>query len=222
MTFVVTSTTSCSSYSVFIDIHGRILTRTNNVNIGLRPNSVNQRISLEISDLDGFGSKLDLTVSPPQKSTLTISRQVPALIDFDNNNHIRGFFAPPRVMIQLHFKMMVPRHLILTARADANINTNVTDILYFYFGYIRNLQYCFEFDPLHTRENLNLANPLDGRLNCYMEAVPPDGDSPPAGVNRWIALRHEDASIGEGRSFVTGPIRTVTTIDKNGPARARG
>jgi hypothetical protein len=72
------------------------------------------------------------------------------------------------------------------------------DVLYFFYGYIDNLQYCFEFTPLRTRENIILANPLDGRMTCYLEAILPEGALPPDGVNGWVALRHEDAPSGEG------------------------
>jgi hypothetical protein len=98
----------------------------------------------------------------------------------------------------------------------------VPNVLYFIFGYIGNLQCCFEFVPLHTCEDLNLTNTLDIRVTCYIEDVPLEGDLPPLGVSRWIALCHEDALIGEGGSFVTRPIRAVTIDAENGPARARG
>jgi hypothetical protein len=45
------------------------------------------------------------------------------------------------------------------------------DVLYFFYSYIGNLQYCFEFAPLWTREIIILANPLDVRMTCYLEAI---------------------------------------------------
>jgi hypothetical protein len=77
------------------------------------------------------------------------------------------------------------------------------DVLYFFYSYIGNLQYCFEFAPLCTRANLILANPLDGHMACYLEAVKLDNDLPPDGVNGWVALRCEDMSSREGGNSVT-------------------
>lgn len=57
-----------------IDIHGRILIRTNNVNIGLQPGSTIQCISLDIVDWDAFDTMLDLTATPPQRVALTLWR----------------------------------------------------------------------------------------------------------------------------------------------------
>jgi hypothetical protein len=42
-----------------------------------------------------------------------------------------------------------------------------------------------------------VANPLDGRMTCYLEAIPLEGALPPDGINGWVALHHEDASSGE-------------------------
>jgi hypothetical protein len=206
----------------FIDNLGRLLACVDNVNIGLVPGSIDQRLSPGIFDLGVFGSMLDLTASPPTRSAMAIWRQVPGSLNFDISNHIRDFFAPPWVMIQFNMEVAVPRALLLVARGDARVGSGMGDVLYFFYGYIGNLQYCFEFAPLCTRENLILANPLHGRMTCYLEAIPPKGELPPDGVNGWVALRREDASSGEGGSSVTRPTRAVTGNGANGAAEARG
>jgi hypothetical protein len=125
-------------------------------------------------------------------------------------------------MLRFDIETSVPQALLLVARGDARVGSSIGDVLYFFYGYIGNLQYCFEFAPLQTRDNLVLATPLDGRMTCYLEGIPPHDALPPVGVNGWVALRHEDASSGEGESSVTRPTRAVTNNGGNGPDGAHG
>jgi hypothetical protein len=205
---------------VFIDNLGHILARIDNVNISLLHVSDVQRLSPGVFDLGVFGSMLDLMASPPTHSASMIWHQVPASISFDINNNIRGFFAPPWVMLCFNIETLVPQALLLAARGDACVGSSMGDVLYFFYGYIGNLQYCFEFTPLRTCENIILANPLDGRMTCYLEAILSEGALTPDGVNGWVALRHEDALSGEGGSSVTRPMRAVTVSSENRLARA--
>jgi hypothetical protein len=55
-----------------------------------------------------FGSMLDLMTSPPTHSAWVIWCQVPASISFNVNNHISGFFVPPRVMLCFDIETSVP------------------------------------------------------------------------------------------------------------------
>jgi hypothetical protein len=91
-----------------IDILGRLLARIDNVNISVLTGSNVQRLSPGVFDLGAFGSMLDLTASPPTCSASAIWRQVPTSISFDVNNHIRCFFAPPRVMLRFDIENLVP------------------------------------------------------------------------------------------------------------------
>jgi hypothetical protein len=72
------------------------------------------------------------------------------------------------------------------------------NILYYLFGYISNLQYCFEFAPLWTHHNVILADPIDGCITCYLEAIPIGGTLPPNSVDDWIVFWHKDGLSGEG------------------------
>jgi hypothetical protein len=114
-------------------------------------------------------------------------------------------------MLRFDIETSVPRALLLAAWGDARVGSSIS-----------NLQYCFEFTPLQTRDNLVLANPLDGRMTCYLEGIPPHDALPPVGVNGWVALRHEDTPSGEGESSVTRPTRDVTNNGGNGPDGAHG
>lgn len=67
-----------------------------------------------------------------------------------------------------------------------------------------------------------LADPLEGRIICLLETLLPQQNLPPEGVDNWVTFRHVHAPIGEGRSFVTGPIRNVTVDGEIGPEEARG
>jgi hypothetical protein len=207
---------------VFIDNLSRLLARIDNVNVGLLPGSDVQPLSPGIFDLGVFDSMLDLTTSPPTHSSSAIWRQVPASISFDVNNHICGFFVPPWVMLHFNIETSVPWALLLAARGYACVGSSMGDVLYFFYGYIGNLQYCFELAPVRTRKNIILADPLDGRMTCYLEAILPEGALPPDGVNRWVTLQHEDPPSGEEGSSVTRSTQVVTVSDENGPARAHG
>jgi hypothetical protein len=90
------------------------------------------------------------------------------------------------------------------------------DILYYLFSYIGNLQYCFEFAPLRTRHNVIPADPIDGRITCYLEAIPPEGVLPPNGVDDWIVFRHEDAPSGEGGVLSHTQHRLYSSVEKTG------
>ena len=70
--------------------------------------------------------------------------------------------------------------------------------LYFFYGYIGNLLYYFEFSPTRTRENIIVADPIYSRMLGRIEAILPDEAFPPAGVDDWTLLRHGDAPSGEG------------------------
>jgi hypothetical protein len=93
---------------VFIDNLSCLLARIDNVNIGLLPDSDVQRLSPGVFDLGMFGSMLDLMTSPPTHSAWVIWCQVPASISFNVNNHISGFFVPPRVMLCFDIETSVP------------------------------------------------------------------------------------------------------------------
>ena len=55
--------------------------------------------------------------------------------------------------------------------------------LYFFYGYIGNLLYCFEFSPTRTQENIIVTDPVYGRMLGRIEAILPDEAFPPAGVD---------------------------------------
>jgi hypothetical protein len=98
----------------------------------------------------------------------------------------------------------------------------MSDVIYFFYGYIGNLQYCFEFALLRTHENIILANPLDGHMTCYLEAVPPKGALPSDGVNGWGRTSAQGCTEQRRGSSVTRPMRVVTVSGENRPARAHG
>ena len=97
-------------------------------------------------------------------------------------------------MAHFIFGVAVPRPLLVAARQTTGAGTNIGAHLYFFYGYIGNLLYCFEFSPTRTRENIIIADPVYGRI----EAILPGEAFPPAGVDDWTLLRHDDAPSGEG------------------------
>jgi hypothetical protein len=59
---------------------------------------------------------------------------------------------------------------------------------YYFYGYIGNLLYCFEFAIDHTRDNMIRADPVHGRLLVRVEAISLAQPLPPNGVNPWALL----------------------------------
>jgi hypothetical protein len=86
---------------VFPNNFGRLIARIDSVNISLLSGSDIHSLSLDTFDLGAFifGSMLDLTTSLSTHSATTIWRHVQVSISLDINYHIRGFVAPPRVMV---------------------------------------------------------------------------------------------------------------------------
>jgi hypothetical protein len=119
-------------------------------------------------------------------------------------------------MVRFDIPTYVPRPLLVAARGDAQLGLATGDILYYLFGYIYNLQYCFEFAPLRTRHNVILADPIDGRITCYLEAIPPEEALPPDAVDDWIVFRHEDAPSGEEGVLSHAQHRPYSSVEKTG------
>jgi hypothetical protein len=92
--------------TVFIDKLGRQFIRVDNVYIALRPDSDLHRPSPYEFDLGHFmfGTMLDLTMTPPTRSSAMIWCRIPTYITPVNDNRVNDFIAPPRPM--LHFTMV--------------------------------------------------------------------------------------------------------------------
>jgi hypothetical protein len=192
---------------VFLDNLGYLLARIDIVDIGLLLGTDVHHLSPDTFDLGAFvfGSIIDLTTSPPTHLATTIWQRIQASIGPDINKHIRSFIAPPRVMVCFDILALVPHPLLVAACGSACTTSGMGSIGYHLHGYIGNLQYYFEFIPLWMRDNIILANPLDGRITCLIEVVPSKGALPPDDIDDWVAFQHEDAPSGEGGSYVTCP-----------------
>ena len=116
---------------------------------------------------------------------------------------IKDFIAPPREMAHFIFGAAIPRPLLVAARQTIGAGTNTGAHLYFFYGYIGNLLYCFKFSPTHTQENIIIADPIYGRMLGHIEAILLGEAFPPAGIDDWTLPRHEDVPSGEGRWFHT-------------------
>ena len=53
---------------------------------------------------------------------------------------------------------------------------------YYFYGYVGNLLYCFEFAIHRTRGNVILADPTQGNLHIHIEAILQGQDLPSDGV----------------------------------------
>lgn len=209
---------------IILDNGGNLTSRINNIDIGLHPETEVQRISPNAFDLGAFlvGSMIDLTMTPPIHLQTTIWRRIQFSINPDIANRIHNCHTPPPRMQHFEASVAIPRHLLDAARRETGIGSGFGNIGYKLHGYIGTLHYYFEFAPLRTRENMILADPLEGRIICLLETLLPQQNLPPEGVDNWVTFRHVHAPIGEGRSFVTGPIRNVTVDGEIGPEEARG
>ena len=106
-------------------------------------------------------------------------------------------------MAHFIFRAAIPRPLLVAARQTTGAGTNTGAHLYFFYGYIGNLLYCFKFSPTHTQENIIIADPIYGRMLGHIEAILLGEAFPPAGIDDWTLPRHEDVPSGEGRWFHT-------------------
>ena len=95
-------------------------------------------------------------------------------------------------MLHFAFRAAILRPLLVAARQATRASTN-TDVHLYFYGYIMNFLYCFKISPTRTRENIIIAYPIYGRMLGRIEAILPDEAFPPAGVDDWTLLRHEDA-----------------------------
>jgi len=185
---------------VFLDNLSRLLVHVDSVHIALRPDSTAHRLSPGEFDLGSFmfGTMLDLTTSPSTCSSATVWHRIPAYLAPDIDNRIHDFVAPPREMVHFIFGAAIPRPLLVAARQTTGAGTNTGAHLYFFYGYIGNLLYRFEFSPTRTRENIIIDDPIYGHILGRIEAILPGEAFPLAGVDDWTLLWHEDAPSGEG------------------------
>jgi hypothetical protein len=140
---------------------------------------------------------LDLMTSPSTRAASIICRRLPAYLVSDNDNSIHDFFVPPREMQHFILGATVPRHLLVATRQEAQATTDTGAHRYFFYGYIGNLLYCFEFGPTCMRDNI-IADPVYGRVLGRVEAILPGQAFPLDGFHGWTLLRHKDAPSGEG------------------------
>jgi hypothetical protein len=209
---------------VFLDNLSRQLVRVDNVHIALQPDSTAHRLSPGEFDLGSFmfGTMLDLTTSPSAHSSATVWRRIPAYLAPDADNRIYDFVAPPREMVHFAFGAAIPRPLLVAARQSIGAATNTGAHLYFFYGYIGNLLYCFEFSPTRTRENIIIAVPIYGRMLGRIEAILLGEAFPPAGVDDWTLLRHEDVPSGKGGGVWCHTSNGGPQPRADGPREARG
>ena len=167
-----------------------------------------------------FGTTLNLTTTPSTRTSATIWRHVPAYLTPDADNSIHDFIAPPREMLQFTFEAAIPRPFLVTARQATRASTGTGAHNYFFYVYIGNLLYYFEFTPTRTRENIIISDPVYGRIFARIEAIQPGQAFPPNGVNDWTLLRHKDAPSGEGGGVMR--LMEAPQPRVNGPREAQG
>ena len=84
-------------------------------------------------------------------------------------------------MLHFTFGAVVTRPLVVAPRQATRASTDTGAHNYFY-GYIGNLLYYFEFTPTRTRESIILADPVHGRIFTHVEANLLGQPFPPNGV----------------------------------------
>jgi hypothetical protein len=120
----------------------------------------------------------------------------------------------------LEMNTSIPKHLLAAVQGGQRQGPGTDDSIYHIFGNIGNLHYCFDFAPIRTRENVIINNPMEGRMACFLEELPPATILPPFGVNSWFVFLRVDASSGEGGSAVTRATRALHIGEEIGPTRA--
>lgn len=126
-------------------------------------------------------------------------------------------------MARFEMNTSVPRHLLVTVQGGPLSGRSTGDSIYHLFDNISNLQYCFDIAPLHTRENVILKDPMEGRIACFLEELPPATILPPFGVDSWHVFRCVEAPSGEGGILAVTHATRALLITALGPrARVRG
>lgn len=181
---------------VFFDNLSLQILCIDNVYIGLYPDSDTQRFSPSEFDISHFmfGSIIDLSTSPPTSLSATIWRRATTYMTTDITNNSHDFIAPPQAMLQFDIIAAVHRHRLITAR-QYSASTH-DKFIYYLYDYVDNLLNSLEFVPECTRESMILADPMHGNLHVHLEAILPDQDFPPYGVNDWVMIQREEVLSG--------------------------
>jgi hypothetical protein len=91
----------------------------------------------------------------------------------------------------------------MTSRQAAGAGNHTSSSNYYFYDYIGNFLYCLELTPIHRREDITIADPVDSQLHACIEAMQPGQTFSSSDINTGIVCRHEDAPIGEGGSDIT-------------------
>jgi hypothetical protein len=120
-----------------------------------------------------------------------------------SNNRTHSFITWPKQMLHFTMAAAVPRSLSVTSHQAAGVGNNTGLSNYYFYDYIGNFLYCLKLAPIHRREDIIVADPVDSQLHAYIEAMLPGQTFSSSDVNTGTVCRHEDVAIGEGGSDVT-------------------
>jgi hypothetical protein len=90
-----------------------------------------------------------------------------------SNNRTHGLITWPGQMLHFTMAAAIPRPLPVTSRQAAGASNN-TGLSNYYYDYIGNFLYCLELAPIHRREDITVADPVDSQLHaCIIEVMLP-------------------------------------------------
>jgi hypothetical protein len=115
-----------------------------------------------------------------------------------SNNRTHGLITWPRQMLHFTMATAIPRPLSVTSHQATSTDNNTGSSNYYFYEYIGNFLYCLKLAPIHRREDIIVADPIDSQLHACIEAMLPGQTFSSSDVSTGTVCQHEDAPIGEG------------------------